>query len=123
MMNLLEKGAAFLAKKRAGFFSVPIEYRRGEDVLLQLAACMGSTLFRAEDNCGVTTRTRSVDFIMESPEFLPERGDEIRCNGQRFEVLAPNGEPVWRYSDNTGRSIRIHTKFIEEIADGDTIDA
>ena len=111
-MNLMEKGAAFLAKKRAQCLSVPVEYRRGEEAVHQLAATVGSTLFRADDRYGVTTRTRSVDFIMAAPGFIPEGGDEIRYDGQRFEVLAPNGEPVWRFSDNTGRSIRIHTKFI-----------
>lgn len=109
-MNLMERAADFMAKKRADFCSVPVEYRRGTDDPLQLSACVGSTLFRADDEYGVTIRTRSVDFIVTDPGFIPERGDEIHFNGQRYEVLAPNGEPVWRFSDNLGKSIRIHTK-------------
>ena len=42
----------------------------------------------------------------------PERGDVILHAGLRYEVLAPNGEPVWRWS-GTGRILRrIHTKEI-----------
>jgi len=111
-MNLMEKGAGLLTKKLADSCSVPVEYRRGTDDPLQLSACIGSTLFRTENEYGVTIRERSVDFLVAAPGFIPERGDEIRWDGNKYEVLAPNGEPVWRFSDNFGKSLRIHTKFM-----------
>ena len=42
----------------------------------------------------------------------PERGDTIIFNNCRYEVLAPNGEPVWRWSGAYHSTRRIHTKEI-----------
>ena len=54
------------------------------------------------------------DFLIAAEDLPddPERGDVILHAGLRYEVLAPNGEPVWRWS-GTGRILRrIHTKEI-----------
>ena len=42
----------------------------------------------------------------------PERGDVIILWGKRYEVLAPNNEPVWRWSGPDNLVRRIHTKEI-----------
>ena len=57
---------------------------------------------------------RPGDFLIAAEDLPddPERGDVILHAGLRYEVLAPNGEPVWRWS-GTGRILRrIHTKEI-----------
>ena len=40
----------------------------------------------------------------------PEKGDVSWCDGGEYEVLAPNGEPVWRWSDPHRTAMRIHAK-------------
>ncbi len=110
-MNLMEKGAEFLARKRSDLLSVTVLYTRTDGDSMELSACRGSTLFRSTDKNGVTTYTRSADFIIANPGFIPKRGDRIDDGESVYEVLAPNGEQVYRFSDHTGFSIRIHTKL------------
>ena len=68
-------------------------------------------------------RTESRDFLVLAADLvlagkaeLPRAGDRIRetDGGQIFlyEVMAPGGEPPWRYSDPYRRALRIHTKFV-----------
>ena len=88
-MGLLENAAEWLESQRIRELSVPIVYLRRDGETLNIPATLGRTLFRAENEYGVTIRTET-----------------------RYEVLAPNGEPVWRWS-GTGRILRrIHTKEI-----------
>ena len=89
---------------------------------MNIPATLGRTLFRAENEYGVTIRTEMRDFLIAAEDLPddPERGDLILHAGLRYEVLAPNGEPVWRWSgtpvwrwSGTGRILRrIHTKEI-----------
>ena len=48
---------------------------------------------------------------------MPQKGDEIIVDGRVFEVLAPNNEPVWRWSGNYQEAIRIHTKDMGEVVE------
>ena len=59
-------------------------------------------------------RTQRRDFIIEDGQFMffPEKGDVIEFDGREFEVLAPNDEPVWRWSDPYHTALRVHTKLI-----------
>ena len=41
-------------------------------------------------------------------------GDTIAYGGRTFEVMAPGGEPVWRWSDPYHQVYRIHTKCVSE---------
>lgn len=114
-MDMLQKGLAWLNRQRETYLADEISYTRnccGET--LMIPATKGSTLFRSEDSYGVVIRVRSVDFIVSASAlgFAPDRGDEIVCNNRIYEVLAPNKEPVWRWSGNSREMIRIHTKEI-----------
>ena len=114
-MGLLEAGAAWLADQLQESLSVPVEYicRGGEGVPVK--ATIGRTLFRAEDQYGITTRVESRDFLILADDLpvTPARGDVIIFDGCRYEVLAPNGEPVWRWSGTENLVRRIHTKNTE----------
>lgn len=109
-MNMLEKGAQFLARKRTECLSVRVTYLRRGEIPLELSATKGSTLFRCTERSGVSTCYRSVDFLVADPGFVPKRGDKIDDGISVFEVLAPAGEQVWRASEPSGVTIRIHTK-------------
>ncbi len=113
-MGLLEDAAEWLNSQRNDFLSVPAVYlcRNGE--VFQVKATVGKTLFRVENEYGVTVRTVSCDFLIPVKDLPtePESGDTILYNGNRYEVLAPNGEPVWRWSGSCHITRRIHTKEI-----------
>lgn len=113
-MGLLENAAEWLESQRIRELSVLIVYQRRGGETLNIPATLGRTLFRAENEYGVTIRTETRDFLIAAEDLPddPERGDLILHAGIRYEVLAPNGEPVWRWS-GTGRILRrIHTKEI-----------
>ena len=44
----------------------------------------------------------------------PVKGDAVVWRGRIYEVLAPHGEPCWRWSDAYHVMKRVHTKETEE---------
>ncbi len=115
-MGMLEQAAAWLEANRSAHLTVPVLYRRKGGGEATVKAALGRTPFRAEDQYGVTVWVESRDFLIALSELgaLPERGDKIEYNGRMYEVLAPNGEPCWRWSGTTHTTCRIHTKEIGE---------
>jgi len=113
-MGLLEDAAVWVRNQRATCLSVAITYQRPGTQPVELTASVGRTLFRAENEYGVTIRTESRDFLIGADQLPadPQRGDRIVYAGRIYEVLAPNGEPVWRWSDTARVTRRIHTKEI-----------
>ncbi len=111
---MLEQAADWLEHQRRMKLAVPVVYvRRGGDVL-NIKASLGRTLFRSENEYGVTIRTESRDFLIAGSDLAdnPERGDKILHDGHQYEVLAPNGEPVWRWCGTYHWTRRVHTKDI-----------
>ena len=113
-MDLLGTAAEWLNEKREECLSVPIIYLLKDGGSLELTATIGRTLFRTENEYGVTIRVESRDFLISTEKLsvTPQRGDRIIYAGRRYEVLAPNGEPVWRWSGTSQQTRRIHTKEI-----------
>ena len=113
-MGLLENAAAWLNDRRQECLSVPIEYRFRNGGSVELTGSVGRTLFRAENEYGVTIRVECRDFLVSAENLPnePQRGDRIVYAGRVYEVLAPNGEPVWRWSGSQHVTRRIHTKEI-----------
>lgn len=118
-MNMLRTASLWLEQQRNQFLSEKIIYRHLglNSVTIEVNAVCGRTIFRTENEYGVTIRVFSRDFIISAEEltFIPEKGDEIIYNGLRFEVLAPGDEPVWRWSGNDETALRIHTKEIGKV--------
>ena len=113
-MNLLQSASEFLATQRKSFAAESVEYRRHGGEILFVSATPGKTLFRTEDSMGITVRESSFDFLILAVDlgFEPDKGDEIVYHGKKYEVLAPNSEPVWRWSGSIHDTYRIHTKFV-----------
>ena len=109
-MNLLEKGAQFLNKTRQNKLCIEINYN-GEAV----SATVGKTVFKLENSFGVIYE-ESTDFIISVSALLdsPVKGDIIEWGETEYEVLAPDNEPVYRYSDSYKQAYRIHTKRISK---------
>lgn len=115
-MNMMHRAEEYLNRQLSAFCSEVVTYIHygKEPATLQVNAVPGRTVFRSEDSYGVVVRVHSVDFIISADALSgePEKGDEIHCNGKRYEVLAPNNEPVWRWSGSGNTAMRIHTKEI-----------
>lgn len=75
-------------------------------------AVVGRTVFRSTDENGIWTRIETRDFIVPKEQLPspPQVGDELEFLGCTYEVLAPNGEPCWRWSDAFHTAYRIHAK-------------
>lgn len=116
-MGMLENAAQWLDAQRRQHLSLPVIYRRRDGSEAEITATLGRTLFRAENEYGVTIRIESRDFIVSASDMPsdPERGDRIVHAGRLYEVLAPNGEPCWRWSVANHVMRRIHTKEIGAI--------
>jgi hypothetical protein len=115
-MNMMRTASAWLDRQRRHFLAQMITYCHfGDDaVKVDIPAVCGRTIFRAENDYGAVIRVQSRDFIVSAEDisFVPQKGDEVICDGRKYEVLAPNDEPVWRWSGNDETALRIHTKEI-----------
>ncbi|TVQ64480.1 MAG: hypothetical protein EA379_01295 [Phycisphaerales bacterium] len=122
MADLLERGSEFLSRKRHAHMSRTVVYSRGGETV-ELQATVGRTEFEQQDRFGVLQRTESKDFLVRSEDLVfsgarvePQFHDRILdSDGSQtwiYEVMAPGGEPPFRFSDHSRRTMRIHTKLV-----------
>lgn len=125
MADLIQTGMDWLGDQLRANVAQTVTYSRGPRSV-SLSATLGSTAFRIGDPLGGTRIERTdrdfliavADLILGGLTVLPERGDEVRvtrADGATvdvYEVLAPGGEPVFRWSDSHRTTIRIHTKHV-----------
>ncbi|MBX3363934.1 MAG: hypothetical protein KF866_04140 [Phycisphaeraceae bacterium] len=122
MADLLEQGAAFLDGRRHAHLTRTVTYQRGADSV-DLAATVGRTVFEQADESGFIRKVESRDFlvrradlVLNGSETLPKAGDRVReADGAQthvYEVMAPGGEPPYRWSDPYRKVLRIHTKHV-----------
>lgn len=122
MPDMLEQGLAWLDDQRHRHMSRTVVYQRGTDAV-ELAATTGRTEFEQVDEHGTVIKLQSRDFLVRTADLelagartLPQAGDRVRetVGVQTFvyEVMAPGGEPPWRYSDPYRKALRIHTKHV-----------
>ena len=102
-MGLLENAAEWLESQRIRELSVPIVYQRRGGETLNIPATPGRTLFRSENEYGVTIRTETRDFLIAAEELetisgaLHDSGDV-----EKFHVCETCA--AW-LEENTGRKI------------------
>lgn len=112
-MNLFEQASELLASVRKNYTAVDVAYLPvGSSESFSVSATPGETTFRYEDVSGLTVRERVADFLILASDLgrVPQKGDEIFYAGGTYEVLAPNDEPVWRWTSPVQDTYRIHTK-------------
>ena len=117
MADLIKNAMTWLEAQRREHLTIPIIYRR-EESTVALPATVGKTVFKVVDDYGRYQHIESRDYLIHAADLimnghviLPQSGDEIEENGFVYEVMAPNGEPEWRYSDSYRQCCRIHTKL------------
>ena len=109
---MLKSGIDALRAIQMANIASDVVYRRLGGETAAIKAVVGRTVFRSTDESGIWTRVETRDFIV-AKELLsqePEVGDEIEFLGHTYEVLSPNGEPAWRWSDGFHTAYRIHAK-------------
>ena len=120
MVDLLQKGMAWLESQRTKFMTQSVVYQRGEDSV-EVPATIGTTVFNVDDGDGALLKFEARDYLilaadllLDGNAILPKRGDCIReTSGSQvftYEVMAPGDEPCWRWSDGYRQTLRIHTK-------------
>lgn len=124
MTDVLVQGRRWLERQRLRFLAHPVRYRRGGTVV-EVSATIGRTIFRVESVNVVLERIEGRDYLIAAHELMaagialpPQRGDRIEedADGRRwiYEVLAPGGEPPWRWSDPERHCLRIHTIYLSD---------
>ena len=111
---MIRTGIESLRAALAACSSVEVVYKPLGGGALAVMAVAGRTVFRSPDESGMWTRIETRDFIVPR-ELLPSEpqvGDEVDFLGGTYEVLSPNGEPAWRWSDPFRTAYRIHTKHV-----------
>jgi hypothetical protein len=118
--DLLEQASVWLGEQRTAHLSRPVLYCRADDSV-EVAATVGRTVFEIDDGSGAVERFESRDFLIGSsalPVDEPRPGDKVKeaAGGKLvvYEVMAPGKEPCWRWSDPFRRTVRVHTKQIDE---------
>ncbi len=123
MADLLRQGAAWLDCQRHTHLTQTVRYQRGADSV-ELSATIGRTEFEQADEYGVLHRIEARDYIIRAADLvlggetvLPKAGDQIHetegAVTHVYEVMAPGGEPPWRYSDPYRVALRVHTKHVK----------
>ena len=109
---MIQSGIGHLRAIQMQSVASEVVYKRLGGEPLAVRAVVGRTVFRSTDADGIWTRVETRDFIVpkELLPFEPQVGDEIEFLGNTYEVLSPNGEPAWRWSDAFHTAYRIHAK-------------
>ena len=123
MPDMLHFGLEWLAGKLKDHASRTVVYQRAADEFA-VQATIGRTLMKfADGEGGVRMEWTDRDFLIRSEDLVlngnritPERSDKVHDTSggvtRVYEVMAPGGEPPWRWSDPFGHMLRIHSKFV-----------
>lgn len=127
MADLMATGTQWLSDQLTEHASKTVVYQRGAETVL-VSATVGSTLMKLTDDYGNVYMERtdrdylipSAALILDGVPVRPQRGDVIRepvgSETWVYEVMAPGGEPEWRWSDPHRVILRIHTKRVEIVS-------
>ena len=115
-MNLLRQAIDWLRDAEFSTLVEPVVYHRPGRAPASVNAIVGRTVFKQTNESGAFVRTQTRDFLIgrNNLDREPAAGDTIRYDGREFELMAPGGEPVWRWSDPYHQVYRIHTKCVSE---------
>lgn len=122
MGNVLAQAGRWLADMRGNYLTESVRYVTKGGKVYKVRATVGASAFTAPDDHGAIIRTQSRDFLITQLVLphTPEYGDFIVWRGGMYEVLAPEGRCVWRWSDLFHTTKRIHTKYFREATCDDT---
>lgn len=119
MPDQLAVGLQWLSDQLMTHAATLVTYQRGQQSV-QVPAVIGRSLLKLSDGYGNvrmewTDRDfifRTRDLVLDQQPIRPQPGDLIWESNSRYEVMAPAGEPHWRWSDPYRQLIRVHTKLV-----------
>ena len=116
---MIEDAINSLREAQESILSHRVAYMRGSEGGIARGT-IGRTVFRTTNEYGSWVRIETRDVIFRKGELAlePQVGDIIIFDGAEYEVLAPQGESVWRWSDPYRTAMRVHTKLVGEEAKG-----
>lgn len=90
----------------------PVTYVQADGTQYSLRATLGSSNWNLETDSGMQCSVRSRDFVIRAKDidFEPDIGDYVIWDGAYYYILADNGDPLWRYLDQSKSAIRLYTK-------------
>jgi len=119
MSNIFGQSAAFLSAKRHSAMTETVVYKRGSDEV-SILATVGRAADQDQELDGFVLDAERVDFILRAEDLVldsqltePQEGDEIEFNNgtttRTYEVRPDGSESVFKYCDEHGIDIRVHT--------------
>lgn len=117
-VDLIDRGAKWLAGKRAAVLVREVTYRVNGGATLQVEATIGRTEFEVVTASGLVERIESRDFIVAAGVLGgdPKRGDRIvetdGVTAWTYEALSMPGQSHWRWADASRTAVRIFTKLV-----------
>jgi hypothetical protein len=115
MTNRLATAATWLARKQQAYLATTVTYRRGGSLLSSIAMTRGASGRQVDQLTGILSWFDQ-DWLVPATVLTigpPKIGDRIEVGDSVYEVLPPDGEDCWRWSDQHETIYRIHTKRIE----------
>jgi len=121
MSDVLSAAAQWLAEQLSENAAGAATYERPGVGAVEVFASRGRSLLKLADFGGVQMRWTECDFLIPAAELVlagspstPRRGDRVRLgDGAVYEVLAPAGEPEWRWADPYRTILRVHAKQVQ----------
>jgi hypothetical protein len=121
--DMMRDGAEWIADQLNRYAAEEVTYTRGDDTLTEINATCGEQPLRVTTEYGVHIEFGNVDHCIDAAAIdfgagpvEPASGDQIRRTVGNavlvYEVMAPQGEPVWRPADSHGIKLRIHSKQV-----------
>lgn len=119
MSDMLADGVAWLAGQLTAYASRNVLYSRKGAGTQTMAATVGQTPFRVEDQNHSRVEWSDRDYLIDAALFAqgpnfgtPQKGDQIADGAEVYEVTPYNMEPHFRKADPFGVKLRIHTKRV-----------
>lgn len=129
MVDLLQRGAAWLESQRRAHLVTSIVYRRGAESV-EVDATIGRTPFETVNEDGLPIVIEARDYLIARAELLlgavpvtPQSGDVVEETDDdgtphRYEVMPFGNEPCCRFTDAYRLAWRVHTKLRERGVEG-----
>lgn len=119
-MTFDEEIAEGLSELRETHEGYAVTYLRGATEISLTNVIQGQWVFRFQDDNGTTKRLETQDFLIQSSQLAiagskiePVIGDRLEIddgdNVRTYEVVSPNNEGAFRYSDHARSQIRVHS--------------
>lgn len=125
MANVFQVATDFLNAQLKQYASVFATMER-DGQILEAMVTLGSQMLRVTDRSGNTKVERTdrdigieaADHVLNGVRVEPQAGDnwfidlDDGAGLLQYEVMSPNNEGPWRYSDSHRKRLRIHTKYV-----------